>query len=596
MNWLKDLLPFKKEHQLNHNIEINVKKIKKSSWILTGFATFTALAFTSVAGLVGIIFLFLIVLAMRSILKEAQKTQDLILQYKEVKLQFEQLNCHLSPEQKDIIKLRQEIIALETSKSDLTKAIGQLENDKTKLNSQLNTLNQEITDIADKRTQALAELNTNFAERKTSLNNHFSLLSDELQNKHDKRILDLVAEYNNRTREFNAAYDDYELKIEAQAKKLAKMKTLYKSMKHAVDRFYIAECSIHDLLLPENEITNVDELVPSVTVKLHYMDVKELKRMYKENDKVIRQTLKRYATRYTTKANATIYQLMVIALEAELQNILVNLKYTNLDKSIKLVKKTTEKYLTIATSGNQSIAPTLVKFIGEVEYLYIQAVKIEYEYYVQVTRQKEEQAALREQMRQEAEDRRILEQQRKQVEKEEEKYETEISKVTELLAATQDDEQINKLQARIAELQQQLEAVESKKEEIISRQNGQAGYVYVISNLGSFGENVFKIGMTRRLDPVDRINELSGASVPFAFDVHSFIFSDNAVELEQRMHRLLDTRRVNKINTRKEFFNVSIHEIEQLVSHIDPSAEFNKTMLAEQYHQTLSIETEALAS
>lgn len=95
--------------------------------------------------------------------------------------------------------------------------------------------------------------------------------------------------------------------------------------------------------------------------------------------------------------------------------------------------------------------------------------------------------------------------------------------------------------------------------------------------------------MTRRLNPIDRINELSGASVPFTFDVHSFIFSDDAVGLEQKMHEILNDNRVNKINLRKEFFKISIDELEKIVQDIDPSAEFNKTMIAEQYRQSLSI-------
>ena len=110
--------------------------------------------------------------------------------------------------------------------------------------------------------------------------------------------------------------------------------------------------------------------------------------------------------------------------------------------------------------------------------------------------------------------------------------------------------------------------------------------MYIISNLGSFGENIFKVGMTRRLEPMDRVKELSDASVPFMFDVHSFIFSDDAVALEQKLHSILEKNRVNKINLRKEFFNVSIDELEKIVTEIDPTAEFNKTMIAEEYRQS----------
>ncbi|MTP84513.1 GIY-YIG nuclease family protein [Turicibacter sanguinis] len=120
----------------------------------------------------------------------------------------------------------------------------------------------------------------------------------------------------------------------------------------------------------------------------------------------------------------------------------------------------------------------------------------------------------------------------------------------------------------------------------MKRQNGKARNVYIISNLGSFGENIFKVGMTRRLEPMDRVKELSDASVPFMFDVHSFIFSDDAVALEQKLHSILEKNRVNKINLRKEFFNVSIDELEKIVTEIDPTAEFNKTMIAEEYRQS----------
>ncbi|MBC5710966.1 GIY-YIG nuclease family protein [Hungatella sp. L12] len=191
-------------------------------------------------------------------------------------------------------------------------------------------------------------------------------------------------------------------------------------------------------------------------------------------------------------------------------------------------------------------------------------------------------------MREEAEERKILEQQRKKIEQEESKYQTEIEKAKEVLAITTDDKQIEDLQRKILELQGQLSDVAIKKEEISQLQNGKAGNVYIISNLGSFGDNVFKIGMTRRLNPQDRVDELGSASVPFRFDVHSFIFSDDAVGLESRLHSILNNQRVNKVNLRKEFFYATLEELESLVSELDPTAEFNKTMIAEEFHQSQS--------
>lgn len=376
--------------------------------------------------------------------------------------------------------------------------------------------------------------------------------------------------------------------LNTQNRKLQRSKELYKSIDYCITNFLNGTSSERLSTVQENEY---DELAPSVILKLHCMDVKDLHKAYKENDKLINQVLTSYATRYTTKANKTIYQLMVIALRAELQNILYDLKYEKLEQAIENVKIVTAKYLKIASDGNQSIAGTLTKFIGEIEYLFIDAVKIEYNYYVKKEQARQEQLAIKQQMREEAEERKLLELQRKKIEQEESKFQTEIAKANEALSSATDEKQIEDLKRKILELQGQLSDVAIKKEEIANLQNGKAGNVYIISNLGSFGDKVFKIGMTRRLNPQDRIDELGSASVPFRFDVHSFIFSDDAVSLENRLHTILNDKRVNKVNLRKEFFYATLDELESLVMELDPTAEFNKTMLAEEFHQSLSANT-----
>ena len=375
--------------------------------------------------------------------------------------------------------------------------------------------------------------------------------------------------------------------VKTQTNKLNKSKELVKAINYTFDKYLNYEPSQNTLRFPENQLSELEEISPSVILKLHCMDIKDLRKAYRLNDKQIDSILQKYSARYTTKANQAIYKLMVIALRAELQNILYNLKYEKLDTSIGDVKKVTQKFLKVAAEGNQSIAGTLTKFIGEIEYLFINAVKIEYNYYVKKEQARQEQLAIREQMRQEAQERKALEAERKKVEKEESKYNTEIEKLQNQLQSASSSE-LEQLNARILQLQAQLSEVVLKKEEISNLANGKAGNVYVISNLGSFGENVFKIGMTRRLNPQDRVDELGNASVPFKFDVHSFIFSDDAVGLESKLHEMLNQKRVNKVNMRKEFFNVTIDELEELVTEIEPTAEFNRTMAAEEYRQSLS--------
>lgn len=366
--------------------------------------------------------------------------------------------------------------------------------------------------------------------------------------------------------------------------KVTRLRYLFDAITQAINDYHDEK----DIFALTNLINEADELSPSVILKLHNMDYKDLKKAFNENDKAISQVLEVYEKRYTTKANQSIYQLMVIALRAELQNILYNLKYDKLDKSIDDIKLISAKYLKIAGEGNQSISSTLTRFIGEIEYLFINAAKIEYNYYVKKEQAKQEQAAIREQIRQEAAERKALEAERKRIEQEEAKYTTEIDKLQTTILETTNNDEVEQLKARILELQSHLSAVVVKKEEIVNLQNGKAGNVYIISNLGSFGDNVFKIGMTRRLNPQERIDELGSASVPFKFDVHSFIFSQDAVALESSMHERLNNQRVNKVNLRKEFFNVSIDELERIVNELDPTAEFNKTMLAEEYRQSLS--------
>ena len=120
--------------------------------------------------------------------------------------------------------------------------------------------------------------------------------------------------------------------------------------------------------------------------------------------------------------------------------------------------------------------------------------------------------------------------------------------------------------------------------------NKKAGYVYIISNIGSFGENIYKIGMTRRLDPFDRVDELGDASVPFKFDVHAMIFSDDAPKLEAALHRAFEHKKLNMVNQKREFFAVTLEEIEEVVkANYDKTVEFVKVAEAGQYRESIKM-------
>lgn len=473
---------------------------------------------------------------------------------------------------KALIQQLQNAVALQNAQ------IAQLQENNEHLKQELESLRSSIPK-EQKDFEILAEKSKALKEQIADSEKKLNQTNEQIAQKADK--LDSTAS------ELHTLYKSLEEKagqLQACVAKIQKAEVLYSAYKSA-NRAYIRS---NDTVL--EEVYTPADLMPIVEIELNCMGVKDLRKLYNHYQSSIRKTFQRYEGRYTTKSNIAIYQLMVIAMEAELQNILHAISYGKLESSIEHVKSIINRYYEIAVEGNQSIAPTMKKFIAEIEDLFIGVVKVEYEYYVKKEQIKEEQRALREQMKQEEEERKALEAEKKKVEKEESKYANEIQQLKERVQDTADDAQTKILLERIQQLQEQLSEVQKKKEDIVNLQNGKAGYVYVISNLGAFGDDVFKVGMTRRLEPMDRIKELSNASVPFSFDVHSFIFSDDAVGLEKMLHQELNDKRVNKINLRKEFFRTSIDELEQLVLKHYPSAEFKKTMLAEQYYQSQSMD------
>jgi len=150
--------------------------------------------------------------------------------------------------------------------------------------------------------------------------------------------------------------------------------------------------------------------------------------------------------------------------------------------------------------------------------------------------------------------------------------------------------------SRIAELEKSLaEAHDASERARAMAEMTKSGYVYVISNVGSFGEEVVKIGLTRRLDPEDRVRELGDASVPFGFDIHAMVYSDDAPKLEYSLHQEFADRRINLQNFRKEFFWVSLEEVESAVARLAPKASFFKDREAQEWHETLAKRNQALA-
>lgn len=212
-----------------------------------------------------------------------------------------------------------------------------------------------------------------------------------------------------------------------------------------------------------------------------------------------------------------------------------------------------------------------------------------YEYKEKKQDEKEEQAQIREEMREE----KLAQEEFEKVQQEAEEKEEHYQKALEQARADMNrarGEELNYYKEQIERLEQKLREAQELKERAISQaQLTKAGHIYVISNIGSFGENVYKIGMTRRLEPLDRVRELGDASVPFRFDVHALIYSENAPELENKLHNIFRDKSVNLVNYRKEFFAVGLDEIKQAVEENYGKFEFTKLAEAREYRESLEV-------
>jgi len=215
---------------------------------------------------------------------------------------------------------------------------------------------------------------------------------------------------------------------------------------------------------------------------------------------------------------------------------------------------------------------------------------LQYQYKLKKQEEQEEQKAIKEQMREEQKAIQEYERTIRDAEKEEKLYENLLEKAKLELAKASESEKVI-MSARVAQLEAELAEALAKSERAKSMaEQTRKGYIYVISNIGSFGEDVYKIGMTRRLDPMDRVRELGDASVPFPFDVHAMIYYEDAPKLENQLHKEFNNNRVNAVNLRKEFFRVELDKVRVTVEKLtNNEADFKMTVLAEQYNETLRL-------
>ena len=272
-------------------------------------------------------------------------------------------------------------------------------------------------------------------------------------------------------------------------------------------------------------------------------------------------------------------KLLLRAFNVECDDIVANVKISNLDRSIERIYKISNQISNLGQIMSISITQEYIN-------LKIDEVKLALDFQQKKQEEKERLKELRAQEREEARVLKEIEEERRRLKKEQSHYENALNTILTQIEKNGENEELLKKKIQLEE--QIADTCKAMTDVDYREANRRAGYVYIISNIGAFGENVYKIGMTRRLEPQERIDELGDASVPFNFDVHAMIFSEDAPALEAALHSAFESKKLNKINTRREFFAVSIDEIkEEVRKNFDKTVEWVDVPEAEQYRQSL---------
>lgn len=281
------------------------------------------------------------------------------------------------------------------------------------------------------------------------------------------------------------------------------------------------------------------------------------------------------------KMVSDMQKLLLRAFNSECDELIDKVKHSNYELSLKRINSSCDAISKLGKIMQISIKEPYRRSK-------IEELDLSFEYQTMKQKEKEEQKELRAQLREEAKLQKEIEESRKKAEKEQKHYQNAYQK---LINQIKENGSSPELEEKLKEVEEQLDEIKKSIEQIDYREaNQRAGYVYVISNIGSFGENVYKIGMTRRLDPTERVDELGDASVPFNFDIHAMIFSEDAPKLENSLHKAFENRKINMVNSRREFFNVTLDEIKEVIkANYDKTADFIDIPEAEQFRTSISI-------
>ena len=455
-------------------------------------------------------------------------------------------------------ELNDKIQELETVNSEMEAKIADLENEKSKLES---FLTPEMKDLESLKKQ-IAESQVEFAHQKITqeqlLKEQYDKYMDEISKQKS-----LILAYNDEINELNS-----------------NIKDLKKDIITFSDEILVQDFGLYE---PRFSFINADAYKAELT------NIRNKQKAMIKDGSAVSGSIDWQVNGSAAQGRKMIkdmQKLLLRAFNSECDEIINKVKYNNYDTSVKKMERSFNAIAKLGITMSISITSNYYD-------LKIQELQLALEYQIQKQREKEEKAELRAQQREEARLQKELKEQRKNIDKERKHYEQALSNINKQISSSS-DENIEELNKKKEEIIQSLSDIDTKIKDIDYREaNQKTGYVYIISNIGSFGEGIYKIGMTRRLNPQERVDELGDASVPFKFDVHAMIFSEDAPALEAKLHRAFEDRKLNLVNQRREFFKVSLDEIKEVVkNNFDKTVEFVEVPDADQYRISLKLREE----
>lgn len=495
--------------------------------------------------------------------------------FNKIKKENEELNKKLSIKQLKPLELDK---LIESKTNELNELIKSKESDLKNINENITNSQNELNNIIDKNNKIREKENQKYKQLISELNKSKSNIETEIAKKQDilTSIIKQLDNYGEKVSlQESISNDKAELKrLSRQITELKEQITSYDDQINIESYgLYTPHYSFTSSKEYNEKLNNIRDLQRSLIRENKAGDI-TLKILFdnseSEGRKMQLENIKQLVRTFNVECEAAINKVTLSNMKMIENRISRSFKtLNNLNKRNYIILS--EKYLNLK----------------------LDELHLAFEY---SQKKEEEKEILREEREKEREERKAqaeIIKQRKAIEQERKKQAEHYKQAEALLKekmkdVNENDERFKSLQSEVVRLKQQLVELNKKEESLDYRENhSTAGYVYIISNIGAFGENVFKIGVTRRLEPLDRIKELSSASVPFKFDVHALIFSDDAYKLETNLHNYFSKYRVNKVNDRKEFFGISIEQVkEALDKYYNRTFDFHEIPEAEEYRKS----------